>query len=199
MMPRLCDCAETGDFFTKNIDTMSERYYNMPILTRCQKKGGIIMSKTLVAYFSASGVTEKAAQNLAKAAGADLYQIRPAVPYTGADLNWMDKKSRSSVEMNDKSSRPAIADKDAHIEQYDTIFLGFPIWWYVAPTIINTFLESYDWTGKKIVLFATSGGSGLGKSAAGLRDSAKGAQIIEGKMLNGNYSPEVLKKWVESI
>ena len=124
------------------------------------------MSKTLVAYFSASGVTEKAAQNLAKAAGADLYQIRPAVPYTGADLNWMDKKSRSSVEMNDKSSRPAIADKDAHIEQYDTIFLGFPIWWYVAPTIINTFLESYDWTGKKIVLFATSGGSGLGKSAA---------------------------------
>ena len=111
------------------------------------------MSKTLVAYFSASGVTEKAAQNLAKAAGADLYQIRPAVPYTGADLNWMDKKSRSSVEMNDKSSRPAIADKDAHIEQYDTIFLGFPIWWYVAPTIINTFLECYDWTGKKIVLF----------------------------------------------
>ena len=157
------------------------------------------MSKTLVAYFSASGVTEKAAQNLAKAAGADLYQIRPAVPYTGADLNWMDKKSRSSVEMNDKSSRPAIADKDAHIEQYDTIFLGFPIWWYVAPTIINTFLESYDWTGKKIVLFATSGGSGLGKSAAGLRDSAKGAQIIEGKMLNRNNSPEVLKKWVESI
>ena len=157
------------------------------------------MSKTLVAYFSASGVTEKAAQNLAKAAGADLYQIRPAVSYTGADLNWMDKKSRSSVEMNDKSSRPAIADKDAHIKQYDTIFLGFPIWWYVAPTIINTFLESYDWTGKKIVLFATSGGSGLGKSAACLRDSAKGAQIIEGKMLNGNYSPEVLKKWVESI
>lgn len=199
MMPRLCDCAETGDFFTKNIDAVSEWYYNMRILTRCQKKGGIIMSKTLVAYFSASGVTEKAAQNLAKAAGADLYQIRPAVPYTGADLNWMDKKSRSSVEMNDKSSRPAIADKDAHIEQYDTIFLGFPIWWYVAPTIINTFLESYDWTGKKIVLFATSGGSGLGKSAAGLRDSAKGAQIIEGKMLNGNYSPEVLKKWVESI
>ena len=199
MMPRLCDCTETGDFFTKNIDTVSEWYYNMRILTRCQKKGGIIMSKTLVVYFSASGVTEKAAQNLAKAAGADLYQIRPAVPYTGADLNWMDKKSRSSVEMNDKSSRPAIADKDAHIEQYDTIFLGFPIWWYVAPTIINTFLESYDWTGKKIVLFATSGGSGLGKSAAGLRDSAKGAQIIEGKMLNGNYSPEVLKKWVESI
>ena len=199
MMPRLCDCTETGDFFTKNIDTVSEWYYNMRILTQCQKEGGIIMSKTLVAYFSASGVTEKAAQNLAKAAGADLYQIRPAVPYTGADLNWMDKKSRSSVEMNDKSSRPAIADKDAHIEQYDTIFLGFPIWWYVAPTIINTFLESYDWTGKKIVLFATSGGSGLGKSAAGLRDSAKGAQIIEGKMLNGNNSPEVLKKWVESI
>lgn len=157
------------------------------------------MSKTLVAYFSASGVTEKAAKNLAKAAEADIYEIRPAVPYTSADLNWMDKKSRSSVEMNDKSSRPAIADKDAHIEQYDTIFLGFPIWWYVAPTIINTFLESYDWAGKKIILFATSGGSGLGKCAAGLKDSAKGAVIIDGKMLNGDNSPEALKKWVESI
>ena len=157
------------------------------------------MSKILVAYFSASGVTKKVAEKLAALVNADIHEIKPKVPYTKADLNWMDKKSRSSVEMNDKSSRPAIADKDAHIEQYDTIFLGFPIWWYVAPTIINTFLESYDWTGKKIVLFATSGGSGLGKSAACLRDSAKGAQIIEGKMLNGNYPPEVLKKWVESI
>ena len=144
------------------------------------------MSKILVAYFSASGVTKKVAEKLAALVNADIHEIKPKVPYTKADLNWMDKKSRSSVEMNDKSSRPAIADKDAHIEQYDTIFLGFPIWWYVAPTIINTFLESYDWTGKKIVLFATSGGSGMGKSAACLRDSAKGAQIIEGKMLNGN-------------
>ena len=157
------------------------------------------MMKRLVTYFSASGVTKRAAEQLAQAVGADLHEIRPAREYSRADLDWTNSKSRSSVEMNDKSSRPAIADKDAHIEQYDTIFLGFPIWWYVAPTIINTFLESYDWTGKKIVLFATSGGSGLGKSAAGLRDSAKGAQIIEGKMLNGNYSPEVLKKWVESI
>ena len=157
------------------------------------------MSKTLVAYFSASGVTEKAAQNLAKAAGADLYQIRPAVPYTGADLNWMDKKSRSSVEMNDKSSRPAIADKDAHIEQYDTIFLGFPIWWYVAPTIINTFLESYDWTGKKIVLFATSGGSGLGKTANDLRAVCPAADIKDGKLLNGRPSAAALGSWVKEL
>ena len=115
------------------------------------------MSRTLVAYFSASGVTKRTAEQLAEAAGADLYEIRPAVPYTQADLNWMDKRSRSSVEMNDRSFRPELADKDADIASYDRIFLGFPIWWYVAPTIINTFLESYDFAGKEIVLFATSG------------------------------------------
>ena len=136
---------------------------------------------------------------IAEEAKADLFEIEPKVPYTKADLDWMDKKSRSSVEMSDKKYRPEIMKKEIDMSSYDEILLGFPIWWYVAPTIINTFLESYDWTGKKIVLFATSGGSGLGKSAAGLRDSAKGAQIIEGKMLNGNNSPEVLKKWVESI
>ena len=114
------------------------------------------MSKTLVAYFSAEGTTRRVAENLAQAAGADLYEIRPAVPYTRADLNWMDKKSRSSVEMNDRSYRPELADKDADIASCDRIFLGFPIWWYVAPTIINTFLESYDFTGKTIILFATS-------------------------------------------
>ena len=158
------------------------------------------MSKTLVAYFSASGTTAKAAKNLAEAAGADLYEIKPAVPYTQADLNWMDKKSRSSVEMNDKSSRPALADKDANIGAYDTILLGFPIWWYVAPTIINSFLESYDFSGKKIVLFATSGGSGFGKAADGLRGSAAADTVItEGKILNGNPSIDELKAWVNTL
>ena len=158
------------------------------------------MSKTLVAYFSASGTTAKAAKNLAEAAGADLYEIKPAVPYTQADLNWMDKKSRSSVEMNDKSSRPALEDKDANIAAYDTILLGFPIWWYVAPTIINSFLESYDFSGKKIVLFATSGGSGFGKAADGLKGSAAADTVItEGKILNGNPSMDELKAWVNTL
>ena len=156
--------------------------------------------KILVAYFSASGTTAAVAKNLAEAAGADLYEIKPEVPYTKADLNWMDKKSRSSVEMNDKSSRPALADKDAGIEGYDTILLGFPIWWYVAPTIINSFLESYDFWGKKIILFATSGGSGLGKTVAGLKGSVSAdAAIVEGKLLNGQNSAADLKKWVETM
>ncbi len=147
------------------------------------------MSKTLVAYFSASGTTERVAKELAQVTGADLYEIKPAVPYTKADLNWMDKKSRSSVEMNDKSSRPALADQDANIAAYDTILLGFPIWWYVAPTIINSFLESYDFSGKKIVLFATSGGSGFGEAVAGLKPSvAADTTIVEGKLLNGTHT-----------
>lgn len=153
----------------------------------------------LVAYFSATGTTAKAAKALAKAAGADLYEIRPAVPYTSADLNWTDKGSRSSVEMNDKHSRPALADTDASIAGHDVIFLGFPIWWYVAPTIINTFLESYDFTGKTVVLFATSGGSGLGRSAAGLRPSAPGARIVDGRLLNGRLSENELKSWIEKM
>ena len=157
------------------------------------------MSKTLTAYFSASGTTARTAKNLAQAAGADLYEIRPAVPYTQADLNWMDKKSRSSVEMNDRSFRPELADKGADIAAYDRILLGFPIWWYVAPTIINTFLESYDFTGKEIILFATSGGSGLGKTVQALAPSCPGAAIREGKLLNGNPSVDELKKWTESL
>lgn len=158
------------------------------------------MGKTLVAYFSASGTTARAAKELAQAAGADLYEIKPAVPYTKDDLNWMDKQSRSSVEMNDKSSRPAIADREAEISQYDTIFLGFPIWWYVAPAIVNSFLESYDFSGKRIILFATSGGSGFGKTAAGLKRSvAADAAIVEGKILNGVNSIDSLRKWVETI
>ena len=118
----------------------------------------------LVAYFSATGTTAKAAKALAKAVDGALYEIRPAVPYTSADLNWMDKGSRSSVEMRDKGSRPALRDTNAPVSGHDVIFLGFPVWWYVAPTLLNTFLEAYDFTGKTIVLFATSGGSGLGQS-----------------------------------
>ena len=153
----------------------------------------------LVAYFSASGTTAKAAKALAKASGADLYEIKPAVPYTSTDLNWMDKRSRSSVEMNDKHSRPALADIEAPVTGYDVIFLGFPIWWYMAPTIINSFLESYDFSSKTIILFATSGGSGLGKSAAGLRPSAPGARIVDGRLLNGRLSENELKSWIEKM
>lgn len=158
------------------------------------------MSKKLVAYFSASGVTAKVAELLEDAAGADVYQIEPAVEYTQADLNWMDKTSRSSVEMNNKKLRPAMVDTDAKIEDYDTIFLGFPIWWYVAPTIINTFLEKYDFSGKKIILFATSGGSGFGKTVEELEVSVSSdAQIIEGKLLNGAQTLESVSAWVRSL
>ena len=138
------------------------------------------MSKKLVAYFSASGVTAGVAEKLAKEANADIYEIKPAVQYTKADLNWQDKNSRSSIEMSDHNSRPEIADKNADISKYDTIYLGFPIWWYIAPTIINTFLESYDFSGKKIILFATSGGSGFGKTVQNLQLSAADCKIIEG-------------------
>ncbi len=158
------------------------------------------MSKKLVAYFSASGVTAKLAKNLAEAAGADIYEIRPEVPYTNADLNWQDKNSRSSVEMNDKSFRPSIADTDANIADYDTIFVGFPIWWYVAPTIINTFLEAYDFSGKTIILFATSGGSGMGNSAKELRLSVSDSAVIkDGKRFSANASVNELKEWVNSL
>ena len=153
----------------------------------------------LVAYFSATGTTAKAAKALANAVGGELYEIKPAVPYTSADLNWMDKGSRSSVEMKDPNSRPALADTDAPVAGHDVIFLGFPVWWYVAPTILNTFLEAYDFTGKTIVLFATSGGSGLGKSAAGLRSSAPGAKIVDGRMLNGHLKEAELKAWAEGL
>ncbi len=158
------------------------------------------MSKTLVAYFSASGVTESVAKKLAEAANTDLYEIKPEVPYTDADLNWNNRSSRSSVEMNDLSSRPALADKNADVSAYDTILLGFPIWWGLAPTIINTFLESYDFSGKKIILFATSGGSGLGRTADGLRKSVvQSCTIIDGKILSSRDSVSTLKKWVERV
>lgn len=158
------------------------------------------MSKKLVAYFSASGVTEQAAEKLAKAADADLFEIKPAQPYTRADLDWMNKKSRSSVEMADKSSRPEIANKLSNMADYDVIFVGFPIWWYVAPTIINTFLEQYDMSGKKIILFATSGGSGFGRTVENLKGSVVADTIIkEGKVLNGRISDAELRAWAEQI
>ena len=147
------------------------------------------MSKKLVAYFSAQ---------VAEAVGADIYEIKPEVAYTKADLNWMDKNARSTVEMNDKAFRPALADKDAHVENYDEIFVGFPIWWYVAPTIINTFLESYNFSGKKVILFATSGGSGFGNTIKELKPSAPSADIIEGKLLNG-ASKASIEQWVKSL
>ena len=157
------------------------------------------MSKSLVAYFSASGVTARAAKTLAEAAKADLFEIKPETPYTNADLNWQDKNSRSSVEMRDASSRPAVAGSVENMSEYDVIFLGFPIWWYVAPHIINTFLEGYDMSGKKIILFATSGGSGFGKSVAGLQDSCPGATVMEGMLLNGNPDAKAVKSWVDSL
>ena len=158
------------------------------------------MSKKLVAYFSASGVTAKVADMLADAVGADIYEIRPEVPYTKADLNWMDKKSRSTIEMNDRTSRPAIVDKNAKVEQYDTVFLGFPVWWYRAPSIINTFLESYNFAGKKIILFATSGGSKFGKTVDELKVSVPATcEIIEGKLLNGKQSIPVIRDWTEAL
>lgn len=158
------------------------------------------MARKLVAYFSASGVTAKVAELVADAAGADVYQIQPEVAYTQSDLNWMDKNSRSSVEMNNKTIRPAIMNTDAKIENYDVVFIGFPIWWYVAPTIINTFLEKYDFSGKKVILFATSGGSGFGKTVDELKVSVKeNVQIIEGKLLNGKQTLESVGNWVGSL
>lgn len=155
--------------------------------------------KKLVAYFSASGVTKAAAEKLAKAAGADLFEIKPAVPYTRADLDWTDRKSRSSVEMSNPDSRPEIAEKLSNMNDYDTVFIGFPIWWYVAPTIINTFIESYDFSGKTIIPFATSGGSGMGKTIQVLKPlCSSSAKWEDGKMLNRIFDSE-LKNWVNSI
>ena len=158
------------------------------------------MAKKLVAYFSASGVTAKVADMLADAIGADIHEISPKVPYTKADLNWMNKKSRSSIEMNDKTIRPEIAESNIQIDDYDVIFLGFPIWWYVAPTIINTFLEKYDFSGKKIILFATSGGSKFGKTAEELKVSVSAdTEIIEGKLLNGRQNIASIKAWTDIL
>ena len=154
--------------------------------------------KKLVAYFSAGGVTKSAAEHLAKAAGADLFEIKPAVPYTHTDLDWTNKKSRSSVEMMNPDSRPEIKEQLSDMEDYDTVFIGFPIWWYVAPTIINTFLESYDFSGKTIIPFATSGGSGMGKTVEVLKLLCPNANWKKGKMLN-RVSDRELENWVKGL
>lgn len=152
--------------------------------------------KTLVAYFSASGVTKGVAQKLASKLNCDIYEIKPAVPYTDADLNWMDKNSRSSVEMKDKSSRPEIIKDGLDVSGYDRILLGYPVWWYTAPTIINTFLETYDFSGKKIVIWATSGGSGLGSAKNDLAKSTS-ATIIDGRILNTDKQIEQFIKEID--
>ena len=158
------------------------------------------MGKTLVAYFSASGVTARAAREIAEAVGADLYEICPAEPYTDADLNWTDKKSRSTVEMNDTACRPAIAEPVANMEQYDTVFLGFPIWWYVEPRIVDTFLESYDFSGKTVIPFATSGGSGMGKTDAVLRKCcASDTRWKPGRCFYAGADAVTLRAWVEGL
>ena len=156
------------------------------------------MSKALVAYFSASGVTRKLAKELAEVAHADLFEIEPAQPYTAADLDWTNKRSRSTLEMNDPASRPEIAKACPELAGYDTVYVGFPIWWYVAPTIVNTFLESGDFAGKRVVPFATSGGSGMGKTMAALKPSAAGADIAAGEVLNG-ASKGKLEKFVQKF
>ncbi len=156
------------------------------------------MKKILVAYFSASGVTEKVAEKLAQAAGADLFEIKPEQPYTKADLNWMDKQSRSTVEMKDRNCRPAMAEKPK-ISDYEVILVGFPVWWYREPSIIDTFLESADFTGKTVVPFCTSGGSGLGDTAKNLQALAPGAKVCVGKRFSVLTSSEDLKKWAEQF
>ena len=149
------------------------------------------MSKKLVAYFSVSGVTKRYAEKLANVTGADLFEIKPSVPYTSADLNWQNSNSRSSVEMKNPDSRPEIAEKLSDMDSYDTVFVGFPIWWYVAPTIIDAFLESYDFSGKTVIPFATSGGSEMGKTADVLRKVCPDADIHDGKVLNGMSDKEI--------
>ena len=157
------------------------------------------MANVLVAWFSASGVTAKVAEKLANAIGADAFEIVPDAPYTKEDLNWMNKKSRSSVEMNDRSSRPSIKNVVENMDQYDTIFVGFPIWWYREPSIIDTFMESYDFTGKTVVPFATSGGSGLGDSYKNLQALAPGANVINGEKFSVGVSEEKLRSWAEGF
>lgn len=153
------------------------------------------MLKSLVAYFSASGTTAKVAKDLAAATGADLFEIMPEQPYTREDLNWNNRSSRSSVEMNDEGCRPAIKGEVANMAAYDTVFIGFPVWWYVEPRIIDTFLESYDFAGKMVVPFATSGGSGLGRASQRMQGLAPGATVLEGGLLNGRHSKTELAGW----
>ena len=157
------------------------------------------MSKKLVAYFSASGSTAKLAQTLAAAAEAALYEIRPAVAYERRDLNWMDKKARSTVEMQDPNCRPELADNAAPVQEAEVIFLGFPIWWYREPSIIDSFLDAYDFTGKTLVPFFTSGGSQLGEGQSRIEKLAKGAKVLPGKRFSARASESELKTWIEGL
>ena len=154
--------------------------------------------KVLVAYFSASGVTKGAAEQLAAVASADLHEIKPAQPYTDADLDWRDKQSRSTIEMKDKNSRPAITDKLANMQDYDVIYVGFPIWWYTCPTIINTFMEAYDFKGKTVIPFATSGGSSIKKACEDLKAAYPEVNWKDGKLLN-HVSKKELEIWVKAL
>ena len=156
------------------------------------------MKKTLVAYFSASGVTGSVAENLANGIGADLFEIVPEKPYTNADLDWQNSRSRSSVEMKDRNCRPTSASNAADMALYDVVFIGFPIWWYREPSIIDTFMESYDFSGKMIVPFATSGGSGLGEAPRNMQALAKGANVVNGKRFSVTVSAQELKAWAEA-
>ena len=153
----------------------------------------------LVAFFSATGTTARVAKNLAEAIGADLFEIIPERPYSPADLDWRDKNSRSTHEMNDDACRPAVAGGVGNMDAYDTVYVGFPIWWYVEPRIIDTFLETFDFSGKTIVPFATSGSSGLGKAPQRMASLAPGATVLEGRLLNGNPSTGELRTWAESV
>ena len=148
------------------------------------------MSKKLVAYFSASGQTQTAAKKIAKLLNCDLYEIKPKVPYASKDLNWNDESSRSTIECKNRNSRPELGDKNANIANYDTILIGFPVWWYLAPNIILTFLESYDFTGKKIVVWGTSYKSGMGNTTEEIRKIAKGANVVEGKIFDIKHRKE---------
>lgn len=157
------------------------------------------MSRKLVAYFSASGVTAKVAERLADTIDADIFEIQPAVPYTEADLDWRNKESRSSIEMNDLTFRPRVSGQRDNMEEYDIIFVGFPIWWYIAPTIINTFLETYDFSGKTVIPFATSGGSGMGNTNENLSASCPNARILQGKVFKSDATASDFAAWVDSL
>ena len=157
------------------------------------------MSRKLVAYFSASGVTAKIAERLADTIDADIFEIQPAVPYTEADLDWRNKESRSSIEMNDLTFRPRVSGQRDNMEEYDIIFVGFPIWWYIAPTIINTFLETYDFSGKTVIPFATSGGSGMGNTNENLSASCPNARILQGKVFKSDATASDFAAWVDSL
>lgn len=157
------------------------------------------MSKKLVAYFSASGVTAKVAEKLAEGVGAQIYEIRPEIPYTNADLDWQDKKARSSVEMDDKSCRPQMADQSADVAGAEVVYIGFPVWWYREPSIIDTFLEAYDFSGKKIVPFCTSGSSGIGDTAKRMQEIVKNGVVMEGKRFPSDVSVDELKTWADSL